>query len=127
MSDRSEKAIQNDTLIAITALPGLMAWRNNTGQAWQGELRRAGIGQLVRVERGMVILGNARPIRFGIPGSPDIIGVYNQRGFGLEMKTRTGRQREEQAKFQAAWERAGGLYGLPRSVEDALAVLGISR
>lgn len=123
MTDRSEKAIQNDTLIAITALPELMCWRNNTGMAWQGIEHRAGVGQTVRVERGMVILKEARPIRFSIPGAPDIIGVSAGRGFGLEMKTRTGKQREDQAKFQAAWERAGGLYGMPRSVEEALAIL----
>jgi hypothetical protein len=120
---RSEKAIQNDTLIAITALPDLMAWRNNTGMAWQGQRISRAPGAHLIVERGMVILRDGRPIQFGLEGSPDIIGSYGGRAFGLEMKSQAGTLRPEQAKFRRAWERAGGLYGVPRSVEEALKIL----
>lgn len=123
MAERSEKAILNDTLIAITALPGVMAWRNNTGQAWQGRPVNAGVGQMIRVKPGMKILEDARPIRFGLPGSGDIIGVQRGRGFTFEMKSATGRLEKSQPAFARAWKAAGGLYGLPRSVEEALAVL----
>lgn len=119
----SEKAVLNDTLIAITALPKMMAWRNNTGQAWQGQRISRAPGAVVRIERGMVILKDARPISFGLPGSPDIIGVYDGRGFGLELKSITGRLEETQPLFAAAWQKAGGLYGIPRSVEEALRIL----
>lgn len=120
---RSEKAIQNDTLVAVTALPGVMAWRNNTGQGWQGQRLARAAGAMVKVEPGMVILRAARPITFGLPGSPDIIGAINGRAFGLEMKAATGRLEESQPKFRRAWEAAGGLYGVPRSVEEALEIL----
>lgn len=120
---RSEKAIQNDTLIAVTAEPGVMAWRNNTGQGWQGERINRAAGATVVVEQRMVILRNARPISFGLVGSPDIIGVREGRAFGLEMKAAGGRQETDQARFMRAWRAAGGLYGVPRSVEEALAIL----
>lgn len=120
---RSEHAIQNDTLIAVSALPDTMCWRNNTGTAWQGDRVKRAPGAIVTVERGMVILRAARPISFGLPGSPDIIGVSAGRGFGLEMKALRGRLEESQPKFRRAWEAAGGLYGVPRSVEEALRIL----
>lgn len=64
-----------------------------------------------------------RTIRFGCPGSPDILGCLDGRWIGLEVKTATGRQRETQIAFQAAIERAGGLYAVVRSPEDAVAAL----
>lgn len=120
---QSEGRIQADTLIAVSQLDGTMCWRNNTGQGWQGQRISRAPGAMVKVERGMVILMNARPISFGLPGSPDIIGVSRGRGFGLEMKAVGGRLEESQPKFRRAWEAAGGLYGVPRSVEEALRIL----
>jgi hypothetical protein len=104
----SEKRILNEGLVLVSALPGVMAWRNNSGQAWQAN----------RVERrpgGVVILYEARPVQFGLPGSGDILGCAPGFAFALEAKTDTGRQSEQQKKFQAAFERAGGRYGLFRS------------
>jgi hypothetical protein len=72
----------------------------------------------------MVILTAARPITFGLPGSGDILGVARGFGFALEAKTETGRQSDQQKKFQAAFERAGGRYGLFRSAEEAVALMG---
>ena len=117
MKHSSEKAILNDSLVAVSALPGTMAWRNNTGTAWQGEPVRAGIGTMIRVEAGMMILRQARPITFGLPGSGDIMGLTNGRAWALEIKDQHGQQRDTQKKFQAAFELAGGFYGLSRSVD----------
>jgi len=113
----SEKRILNDSLVAVSALPHTMAWRNNTGTAWQGEEVRAGVGTLVRVESGMKILRNARPISFGLPGSGDLLGVTRGRAWALEIKDTHGQQRDTQKKFQAAFELAGGVYALSRSVD----------
>lgn len=120
---KSEQAVLHETLVAVTALAGVMAWRNNTGMAWQGARLRLPPGAMVKIERGMVVLREARPISFGVEGSPDIIGVRDGRGFGLELKAARGRLEESQPKFRRAWEAAGGLYGVPRSVEEALAIL----
>lgn len=139
---KSEHRIQAETLVAVTAQPDTMAWRNNTGTAWQGQKISRAPGAMVKVERGMVILLDARPISFGLEGSPDIIGsqlldadrvrqllarhgdaLRIGQAFGLELKAQRGRLEDSQPRFARAWQRAGGLYGVPRSVEEALRVL----
>lgn len=139
---KSEHRIQAEVLVEVTSLPDVMAWRNNTGTAWQGQRLPRAPGAMVKVERGMVILAEARPISFGLEGSGDIIGsqlldadriraMLQRHGdalrigqaFALELKAARGRLEESQPKFARAWQRAGGLYGVPRSVEEALRVL----
>lgn len=117
---RSEKAIMNDALVALSGEPESLYRRNNTGQAWQGKKVQVRTGELIRVEQGMVILRAARPITFGLPGSGDIEGA--QQGFAVSVETKTdiGQQSEQQEKFQAAWERAGGIYILARSPAEAV-------
>ena len=119
----SEKRILNQGLVRLWELSGVFAWRNNTGQAWQGTRLGAPIGGTVRVVPGMVILTESRPIKFGLPGSGDILGIIDGRGFSLEAKTDIGRQSEQQVKFQRAFERAGGRYGLFRSPDEAVRIM----
>jgi hypothetical protein len=119
----SEKRILNEGLIAVSALPDLLCWRNNTGQAWQGTRLNVPVGGTLRITAGMVVLQDARPITFGLPGSGDILGVAPGFGFALEAKTDTGRQSDQQKKFQAAFERAGGRYGLFRSADEAVRLM----
>lgn len=120
MKGPSEKKIQNDSLIAVTAVPDTMAWRNNTGMAWQGEEVRCGVGQTIVVQRGMKILRDARPVQFGLLGSGDIMGVTAGYAWALEIKDENGRQADSQVKFQRAFERAGGKYRLVRSADYAV-------
>lgn len=119
----SEKSILNRSLVAVTALPETMAWRNNTGSAWQGKRVTAREGSVIMVEPGMVILKEARPVTFGLPGSGDILGVRKGRGFSAEMKSQGGVQSDQQVLFQRAWEKAGGIYVLARSPEEVTAAL----
>lgn len=80
-----------------------------------------------------------RVVRFGLPGSPDIIGVSPVTvtaemvgmtlgvAVGIEVKTSTGRQSEQQKKFESAFHRAGGVYIVARSVDEAITRLhGVS-
>lgn len=120
---KSEKAVLNDVLVAASALPETLVFRQNTGMAWQGEPLHAKTGSTVTVRPGMRILMNARPINFGLVGSGDILGANRGRPLAIETKTLTGAQREAQRNFEAAWVRAGGLYILARSVDDVLAAL----
>jgi hypothetical protein len=67
-------------------------------------------------------------IRFGLPGSPDIIGLMQTiikpqhvglmfgRAIGIECKSATGKQREQQRHFQLAWESRGGIYLLANNL-----------
>ena len=98
----SESRVVHDVLLAIGALPGVLAWRNNTGA-----LRDV----------------TGRTVRYGSPGSPDILAVVAGRFVGLECKTRTGRQPDDQRTWQRACEAAGGIYAVVRSDTDALAVV----
>jgi hypothetical protein len=124
MVDRSEKAIMNDCLIEGSALQHTMLWRNNTGMAWAGTKVKAMTGSTIRVEPGMVILRNARPLTAGLPGSGDILGTIKhvQTGAGVpvsgEIKTLTGSLETTQIRFKAAWERAGGVFIKARSPEE---------
>lgn len=117
---RSEKSVQNDALVAVSALPETMCWRNNTGTAWQGERLKFYPGTEISVPPGIVVLRNPRPISFGLPGSGDILGASCARPVAIEMKATRGTQSEQQERFERAWVRAGGLYILARSAEEAV-------
>jgi hypothetical protein len=120
---KSEKAIQNECLVEVTGLPDVMAWRENSGLAWIGKEYKARIGAMVHVTADMKILTNARPLRAGVPGIADIMGVAQGSGFALEVKDEEGRQEPSQVLFQRAFERAGGVYGIVRSKDEAVAFL----
>jgi hypothetical protein len=81
-----------------------MWWVNKTDVAWTKD--------------------GSRPISYGLKGSSDILGCVDGRMVCVEVKTATGRQRKEQVIFQAAIERAGGIYIIARSPEEAIAGLG---
>ena len=119
LSPRSEHAIQNETLMRITAMSGVFAYRQNSGTAWQGQPIDVPPGEYVRVTHGMKILANARPIDFGLPGSGDIVGQRYGKAFQIEMKTTEGRQETTQKNFEREWVKRGGIYILARSASDA--------
>ena len=103
-----ESVILNDILFAVGNIPGVRVtmWRNNTGTL---------------VDR------NGRPVDYGYPGSPDIIGALAPLGrwFGIEVKRPGERQSVEQILFQKNIEKVGGLYILAYCKEDA--VVGVSK
>lgn len=101
----SEAEIQKEILKALGARDDVRVWRQNTGAA-----RRRGGGPLVR---------------FGLPGQADILGllVPSGRFLAVEVKTPTGRLSPDQRRWGAAIERAGGLYVVARSVEEAVAAV----
>lgn len=105
MSDRLETPIMQDVLVAITALPDAMFYRQNSG---------------------LFFTPTGRRVRAAVTGAADIIGCYRGRAVAIETKRANGgAQRKSQEKYQAAWEKAGGVYIVARSVADALAGLGV--
>lgn len=104
MSVVQERDILAEILIAVTALPGAFVVRANTGTA------RTPDGRLVR---------------FGRPGQPDVVGCIRGRYVGIEAKTPNGRQSEAQKNYQAAIERAGGIYIIARSADEAISALAV--
>lgn len=114
----SEKEFMNDAAVEVSSYPDTLIWRENTGMAWQGDPVRAAVGQYVRVEPGMKILRKARPIRFGLPGIGDLVGIVTRKPTVIETKTLTGPQREKQGIFAEMWQKAGGVYILARTMKD---------
>lgn len=98
----SETEIMRSILVAVSDLPSGLFWRQNVG---------------VGVAPGK------RIIRFGLPGMADIGGIYQGRHVEIEVKAPRGRQSVQQQRWQRAVERAGGVYILARSPQEALDAL----
>lgn len=103
----TEAEVLHETLLAVSALPGVVVWRANSGVAWA---KTAG--------------GGMRPLTMNTPGCPDIVGwvrVGEHAVFlGIEVKSATGRLRESQAAFRRLLELSGGIYILARSADSAV-------
>ncbi len=99
--------LKADVLVALSSIEGVMVWNHPTG-----------MGQLYKTERH---------VRFGLIGSGDIIGAAFGRPLSCEVKTGRGRQGEQQKRFQKAWEKAGGIYIVVRSVEDVIREISFIR
>ncbi len=89
---------------ALCAVDGVRVWRNNVG------------------------VDTMRGIRYGLGvGSPDLVGIAWGRFVGLEVKTPTGRVSKEQTMWLDMVRRFGGVAGVARSVEDAIAIVEEAR
>lgn len=75
----------------------------------------------MRINSGLARqLHGDRPIRMAPKGTADIVGCLFGCYVELEVKTDDGTQRESQGNRQRAVEKAGGIYLLVRSPDDAL-------
>lgn len=98
----TESQLQDRIRLVLGADPAAVFFRNNTGVA---ELR-------------------GYKVRFGLGnGSADLIGVFRGRFVAVEVKTPTGRQSEDQQRWQSLIEGKQGIYALVRSEDDARALL----
>ncbi|MGX2944195.1 VRR-NUC domain-containing protein [Enterococcus alishanensis] len=75
---------------------------------------------------GKVKTEDGRWFDTGLPkGWPDLFGWTNQGiFFAIEVKNETGRLREDQVKFGNFLKQQPVLYGIARSVDDALRIVG---
>lgn len=125
-------ALLNRALLAIGSLPGVRAFRVNTGQAWQGS-------KVVRNKDGTITIHDPRPIHVGlVKGGADVIGwrsiEITPEDVGrrvavfvaVEVKSGAGRPNADQKRFLAAVEAAGGFAGVARNESDALRIIGAS-
>lgn len=60
--------------------------------------------------------------KYALKGVPDIILVLDGVFVGLEVKTRSGRQSEQQKEFEKKLKNSGGKYYVVRSVEDVIEI-----
>lgn len=101
----SEAQLVSQILLRCGSLPNVRLWRS------QPLVARTKTGRVLR----------ALPVGF-----PDLSGITSTGRFiGLEVKTPTGRVSQEQAAFGAMLVKWGACYGVVRSVEDALRLLGM--
>jgi hypothetical protein len=94
----TEAQTQRQLLAILGPVAGLHVERTNTGVA--------------------VDPRTGRHVRFGTPGAPDVRLTVAGLAVAIECKSSTGRQSEQQRRWQAAHEAAGGVYLLCR---DAVA------
>lgn len=103
MKMKSESQIQAEIMLAI-AQAGHRVWRSNAGR--------------VKNEQGYYI-------KLFPKGFTDLIGYRHTDGkfFAIEVKNKKGRLREDQKKFADFAEGQPILYGVARSVEDAMKII----
>lgn len=100
----TEAQLSHDVQAALGSLPDVRLFRMQVGTA-----RDRATGQVVR---------------FGLPGMADWLVVVGGVVCGwLELKSTAGRQRPDQARFEQAIARNGGVYRIARSVDEALALV----
>lgn len=99
----SEQKIQNDIVVALSA-NGCTVFRSNAG---------------------VVRMDNGRAVKLAPKGWPDITGFRNRDGKAvlIEVKNEKGRLRDDQKRFKKLVENMLVLYGVCRSVEDALKIV----
>jgi hypothetical protein len=128
-----ETALMKELQMAASQI-GARLFRQNVGQGWIGKAERVQRARAVAVRPGDVVIRNARPFRTGIAGmsdlggwvpvtiTPEMVGktvaVYAQ----VEVKD-GARVTEEQAKWIAAVQKAGGLAGIARNISDLTGIL----
>jgi hypothetical protein len=80
--------------------------------------------RIARVNTGAALL-RGRLVRFGVPGTADIVGLMAPSGrlLMIECKTATGKQREAQVTMERVVTAMGGVYVVARSLADADAAL----
>jgi len=76
-----------------------------------------------RAGAGAVKTQQGRFFKTGRPGLPDIVVSYMGQFIGLEVKTKTGRQSQNQKKAEQEIRAAGGSYHVVRSISDVKEIL----
>ncbi len=87
--------------------------------------------RIARINTGAAKI-KGRLVRFGVPGTGDIVGLIAPDGrmLMIECKSATGKQRKEQRAMQRVIEKWGGIYILALTLNDVdrrLAALGVTR
>lgn len=83
--------------------------------------------RLWRNETGAAIRPHGGVVRYGLPGSSDIIGLGPAGRFiALEVKIGSDKQNERQKNFEKTINAMGGVYAVVRSVQDAIDILSVA-
>lgn len=123
----TEHRVQNDIRNALAG--ECLLFRANVGKGWTGT-------QCVRLPNGDMLIKNPRPFDTGLPpGFGDLFGLVARlitaddvgRKLGVyvaaDVKSDTGRATDKQAAYLRAVNDNGGVAGIWRTVDDALAMV----
>lgn len=123
-----EQEIQNIIRLALSKYTKSTIFRNNTGQAWQGNVKRTNTGG--------VYIEQARPVRFGlVKGSSDLIGwteieitpemIGRKIGVftAIEVKKPSGKVSPEQIIFYNNTKKGGCITGIIKSEDEAIRLI----
>lgn len=111
-----ESEIQNQIRLALA--PHAILFRTNAGEFYQGQ-------RVWSKEFGQTVLINLKKVE-GLPkGYSDLSGVRRTDGRAIfvEVKTPTGRVRDEQAHFLAVMRNNHALAGVARSAKEAIDIV----
>ena len=82
------------------------------------------VAWLVRINSGAHKTPEGRYIRYGFPGCPDLIGqMTDGRILMIEVKAARGRLTDDQEFMLAKCRANGGVSGVARSIEEAVAIV----
>ena len=82
------------------------------------------VAWVARINTGAFKDSRGQFVRFGFPGCPDVLGqMRDGRILMIEVKAAKGRLTDEQEFMLAKVRANGGVSGVARSIEDALAIV----
>ena len=132
----AETPLMRELQIAASQM-GARLFRQNTGMAWVGRVRRIARAMTIQVGAGDVVISAARPFHAGITGmsdlggwvpvvvTPEMVGstvaVYAQ----VEVKD-GARATEEQLRWISAVAQAGGRAGIAHNISELRDILTAS-
>lgn len=111
MARNEETDIANSILLELSG-PECLAWKQTVGafRAYHNPQRVVSVGV-----PGMADIMTVRAVTI----TPDMVGKTIGVAVAHEVKTKNGDQRDTQRKWQAAFEKRGGIYLLTRSPDQA--------
>lgn len=118
----TEREIQKRILLALAKEfhPHGLFWTRDVGLFVPVAAIKQAISEIIRGANPLAVLKRIRKMQVGLPGEPDIQGVVCGLWIGIEVKTAKGQQRDTQKTFQIAVEKAGGIYIIARSQDEAV-------
>jgi len=87
----------------------------------QERMNKVGDIYFYKSECGNLSLGG-RHFKTGKKGCPEITLCYKGRYVGIELKTKKGKQQDEQKEAEQRIIKAGGIYCLARNIKDILQI-----
>ncbi len=77
----------------------------------------------VRVGSGAIQTADGRYFKSGKVGAPDIIVLFDEQFYALEVKTEKGKLSPEQIKTEKLIAECGGSYRIVRSLDDVFKII----